>query len=185
MIFIHLAEGFEETEAVTVFDLLKRADLETVFVAVGNENAGSDRRMVKGAHGIVIKADMVFEEADYSDCSMIVLPGGMAGALNMQKHPGLIEKIQEFNIRGKRIAAICAAPMILGDLGILKGKNATIYPGMEEEMKGASPAKTPAVTDGNITTGRAPGAAIPFALEIIRICSGQAAAEQVREDLAF
>ena len=122
MIFIHLAEGFEEIEAITAADVLRRAGLDTRLVSV------TGNRAVTGTHGIVLEADMLFEEADYSECNMIVLPGGLPGAYNLRDHQGLEKKIKEFASEGKGIAAICAAPLVLGAHGILEGKKATIYP---------------------------------------------------------
>lgn len=127
MILIHLARGFEETEAITVIDVLRRADLDAHFVSLGVF------RQVIGAHGIMIEADYRYEEVDYGCCDMIVLPGGLEGAKALSVHKGVRKQLLTFAREGKGLAAICAAPMILGELGILEGKRATIYPGMEEQ----------------------------------------------------
>lgn len=176
-VFVHLAEGFEEVEAVTVADLLRRAGVDVMFISVTGE------RLVKGAHGIEVKADLLYEEADYQSCEMLVLPGGMPGTLHLQGHGGLAEKLSEFAAQGKWLAAICAAPMVLGELGLLSGKRATIYPGMEEHLKGAEPRGEAVVLDGRIVTSKGPGTAMEFGLKLIEVLKGSEAAATVRAGL--
>ena len=183
MILVHLAEGFEEVEAVTVLDILRRAGLDARFVSLAGEENG---KRVRGAHGITLEADFLFAEADYQDCEMIVLPGGMPGTLNLAKHKGLAEQVRIFaesGDKGKYLAAICAAPMIPGELGLLKGKMATIYPGMEEHLKEALLMKNRVVVDGNIITSKGPGTAMEFAVELAAILKGKETAEKLMEDL--
>ena len=122
MIYVHLATGFEEIEALTVTDILRRAGADVNTVSVTGE------KTVEGAHGISVMADILFEEADYKNCEMLVLPGGMPGTLNLGKHQGLCRELGAAEEGGKWVCAICAAPMVLGNLGILEGKRATIYP---------------------------------------------------------
>ncbi len=177
MIFVHLAEGFEEIEAVTVVDILRRAGLEACFVSVDETST------VKGAHGVDIKADYMFKDADYSACDMIVLPGGLPGAHNLRDHEGLRKEISKFHKEGKGLAAICAAPLVFGDLGILKGRKATIYPGMEEELKGAEYIPFPVVRDTNIITSQGPATAMRFALAIVEFFKGEEAKEKLSQDL--
>jgi 4-methyl-5(b-hydroxyethyl)-thiazole monophosphate biosynthesis len=177
MIFVHLAEGFEEIEAVTVVDLLRRVDLESYFVSI------SGSKFVKGAHGITYEADFLFEEADYSKCEMIVLPGGLPGAYNLREHEGLREKIQEFALKEKALAAICAAPLVFGDMGILKGVKATIYPGMEAELKGAEPLNFPVVRDCNIITSQGPATAMKFAIAIVEYFKGKEVGDELAQGL--
>lgn len=177
MIFVHLAEGFEEIEAVTVVDILRRAGLDAYFVSVGETSK------VKGAHGMSIEADYMFEDVDYSACDMIVLPGGLPGAHNLRDHEGLRKEISEFQKEGKGLAAICAAPLVFGDLGILEGKKATIYPGMEEELKGAEYIPFPVVRDTNIITSQGPATAMRFALAIVEFFKGEEAKESLSQDL--
>ena len=177
MIFIHLAEGFEEIEAITAADVLRRAGLDTCLVSV------TGNRAVTGTHGIVLEADMLFEEADYSACHMIVLPGGLPGAYNLRDHQGLENKIKEFASEGKGIAAICAAPLVLGAHGILEGKKATIYPGMEENINGAEVLSFPVVRDMNIITSQGPATAMKFAIAIVNYFKGEETGQTLENDL--
>jgi len=177
MIFVHLADGFEEIEAITVTDILRRANLDARFVSVD-----SDKR-VKGAHGIIVEADLTFDEADYEKCDMIVLPGGLPGANNLRDHKGLAKKILLFAEEEKGLAAICAAPMVLGSLGVLAGRKAVIYPGMEEELKNAEVISFPVVRDRNIITSQGPGTAMKFAVAIVKYFKGEEAGEELEKDL--
>lgn len=176
MVYVHLAEGFEEIEVMTIVDILRRAEIETKIVSIGEKT-------VTGAHGVPVTADLLFEEADYSACDMIVLPGGMPGTANLQKHKGLEESILAFADVNRWIAAICAAPMILGGLGLLEGKKATIYPGMEEYLAGATAVSDPVAVDGNIITSKSPGTAMVFALELVNAIKGKAVMDTVEEGL--
>ena len=173
-IIIHLAEGFEEIEAVTIIDVLRRAGLDVVTVSV------TGKRAVKGSHHIEIKADLLYEEVDYSKGEMIILPGGMPGSKNLNEHEGLKSQIVKYNSDGKYIAAICAAPIVLGGLGILKGKRAVCYPGYEAHLIGAEVKSVSYFVDNNIITGRGIGAALRFSLEIVRILIGEERALQLR-----
>lgn len=179
MVYVHLAEGFEEIEAVTCVDLMRRAGIEAVTVSI------TGQKLVKSVRGLVIKADLLFEEADYKDCEMIVLPGGMPGAKNLGEHKGLIKNIKEFAEKNKWIAAICAAPMILGREGLLKGRQATIFPGMEAHLAGAVAVKDRVVTDKNIITSKGPGTAMEFAAAIVEVLKGQRVAEDLKKDLVM
>ena len=143
---------------------------------------GNGKR-VRGAHGITLEADFLFAEADYEDCEMIVLPGGMPGALNLRDHQGLSEKIRDFASAGKPLAAICAAPLVFGSLGILAGRKATIYPGMEKELKGAEALDFPVVRDENIITAQGPAAAMKFAIALVKFFKGEKAGEELEADL--
>lgn len=179
MIYVHLATGFEEIEALTAVDLLRRADIQVQSVSI------EDKKEVTGAHNITVAADILFEEADYDNCEMIVLPGGMPGTLNLQNHPGLSEKIDQFYGAGKYIAAICAAPMILGAKGYLDGRDATIYTGMEEHLGKAVWEGAKAVKSDHIITGKGPGCAIDFALMLIEVLKGKEASDAVKADILF
>ena len=179
MVYVHLAEGFEETEAITVVDLLRRAEIETEIVSV------TGYLPVKGSHGIKVVADILFEDAVYSSCELIVLPGGMPGATNLDAHEGLREKLYSFNNQGKKLAAICAAPLVLGHAGVLKGKKATCYPGFEAELTGAELSTDAVVSDGGIITSRGPGTAMAFALAIIEELKGKEAADEIAKGLLF
>ena len=177
MIYVHFAEGTEEIEFVTIIDLLRRSSIDAVSVSI------TGKTQVSGAHGVSIVTDTTFEEADYDKCDMIVLPGGMPGTLNMAAHKGLTDKIKAFDKAGKRIAAICAAPMVLADCGILTGKKAVIYPGMEDQLGDAEVSSERVQCDGNIITSQGPGTAMEFALEIIKTIKGPQTAEEIKKEL--
>lgn len=179
MVYVHLAEGFEEIEAVTIVDLLRRVGAEVKTVSV------SGKKQVMGTHGVPVEADLLYEEANYEECEMIVLPGGMPGAENLGKHEGLTAHIRCFAEHGKYLAAICAAPMVLGDLGILEGKKAVIYPGMEDCLKGAQAEQAKVIADGTIITAKGPAAAMPFAIKLAEILKGKDAAQQLASDLLW
>lgn len=180
LVYIHLADGFEEVEALTPTDYLRRAGIDAKMVSV------MGRLNVTGAHDIEVKADILFEEADYAGCEMIVLPGGSDGAEHLSAHAGLSAQLLAFAGVGRRIAAICASPaVVLGRKGILKGKNATCYPGLESEMAGALPAPGKVVKDGNIITSRGPSTAVDFALAIIEELKGREVREEVAADILY
>jgi 4-methyl-5(b-hydroxyethyl)-thiazole monophosphate biosynthesis len=171
-IAVHLANGFEEIEAISIIDVLRRAGLEVITVSV------TGRTEVNGAHHIKVIADQLFEDVDYNDVSMIVLPGGMPGSSNLNAHAGLREKIREFVAQKKQLAAICAAPLVFGELGILKGQKAVCYPGFESHLHGAEILRVPVIESGNFITGRGPGVAIQFALKIVeQVVSAEKAEE--------
>lgn len=176
---VFLAEGFEEIEALTVVDLLRRAEIEITMVSVG-ENIN-----VTGSHKITVRADQLFEQTNFDKTEVLVLPGGMPGTVNLGKHKGLCELIKEFDKHRKKLAAICAAPSILGDMGILDGKRATSYPGLEERLKGASVTKNPVEVSEWITTSRGLGTAISFSLSLIEQLAGKAKAEEISAAIIY
>ena len=177
IVAVQLASGFEEIEAVSIIDVLRRAGIETITVSVtGNYE-------VKGAHGIKITADKLFEEVNFDKLGMIVLPGGMPGAANLKNHPGLRDQIIKYNKAGKPLGAICAAPMVFGNLGILKNKNATCFPGFEDELIGARTTGAEVEVSGKIITGKGPGVAIKFALEIVRELKSKSLAEKIAKEM--
>lgn len=172
--YVFLADGFEEIEALTSVDVLRRASMPVTTVSI---NPGLE---VKGAHGVTVVADSLFADNDYSDAEWLVLPGGIPGAPNLAAHEELCEVLSERDERGGKIAAICASPaMVLGTLGILYGREAVCYPGLEDTVEGVNWAQTLVAVDGHIVTGRGPAAAAPFALAIVAETLGQAAAAQV------
>ena len=179
MVLIHLAEGFEEVEALTCVDILRRADIDAKTVSVTKD------LLVQGAHGVFIEADMTFDEADYDDCEMIVLPGGLPGATNLRDHPGLTAQIKAFAKAGKPLAAICAAPLALAAHGALDGKKATIYPGMERYLTGATPTGKAVTVDGNVITGLGPALAMGFALAIVEFFKGPETKKEVASGLLY
>lgn len=160
-IAVHLAEGFEEIEAVGIIDVLRRADLDVSVISV------TGNLLVTGAHQLKIAADVLFEHVDYSIMDMIVLPGGMPGSANLDAHAGLKAQIQKFDQEKKQLAAICAAPLVYGNLGLLEGKQAVCYPGFESHLKGAEVLTVPVVESGHVITGRGPGVVLQFALKIV------------------
>ena len=172
---VYLADGFEEVEGLTVVDLLRRAGIETDMVSI------MGRKEITGARKIPVLADKLFEEQD--DPDVIVLPGGMPGTLHLKAHEGLADLIRQADKEGKLLAAICAAPTIYGEMGLLEGKNATCYPGMEDGMKGSTPEKKNAVTDGRIITGCGVGGALDFACELITALCGKAKADEIAESV--
>ena len=177
MVYVHLADGFEEIEAVTIVDILRRGGIKAYFVSMEKE------KLVRGSHGILVEADSTFETADYSLCEMIALPGGMPGTTNLASNKELLKKIKEFNEQGKYLAAVCAAPMVFGEANILNGKNATIYPGMEAKLKGAKISSDKVVVDGTIITSRGPGTSMEFALTIVEILVGTTVSDKLRKGL--
>ena len=141
--------------------------------------------MYKRQHKIIVEADRLFEETDFSDGDMLVLPGGMPGTLNLKEHEGLRNLIGEFDKKKKYLAAICAAPSILSELGILKGRKACAYPSFEEGLDCAQVVHEAAVTDGHVTTGRGMGAAIPFALKLTELLCGTEKANEIAESIVY
>lgn len=169
---VFLADGFEEIEGLTVVDILRRAGVDTQMVAVKEE------RMIMGSHQIPIQCDICLKDADFSDTELLVLPGGMPGTLHLGECRELTELLLQFHRDGKKVAAICAAPSVLGDLGILNGKKACCYPGFEDRLTGAEVSFDKVAVDGNVTTSRGMGTAIPFALALVaQLVSEETAAE--------
>ena len=162
-IAICMADGCEEIEGLTVVDLVRRAKLNIDMISIN----GTD--MVKGSHGIEFKCDKLIEDVDFGDYQGIVLPGGIPGTPNLESNDCVTEAVKKFAEEGKMVAAICAAPSILGHLGILDGKKATSYPGFDREMSGCKYKTDSVVKDGNIITSRGMGTAIDFGLGYYRI----------------
>lgn len=177
-VYVFLAEGFEEMEAVTPVDLLRRVNVDAKFVSITGDKA------VTGAHGVTYQADLLFEEIE-DDADMLVLPGGMPGTMNLMAHEGLAELlVKQYNDR-KWVAAICAAPMVLGALGIVMGRFATIYPGMEEYLVGTDLSAEEVCVSGNVITSRAPGTAVPFALKLVEVLVSESYAEHLKKEIVF
>ncbi len=174
-IAVFLANGFEEIEAVSIIDILRRANLEVTIISI------TGKTEVKGSHNIVINADLLFEDVNFNKVDMIVLPGGMPGAKNLNNHEGLKKQIIQFNQAGKPLAAICAAPLVYGQLGILKGKKATCFPGFEDYLMNANITNSKTQVDGNIITGKGAGVAIDFALKIVEMLRGKDIAQELAQ----
>ena len=165
MDFVFLAEGFEEIEALTPVDVLRRAGLVVQTVSI------MDEQVVAGAHGVPVLADKMFAEINPEDAEMILLPGGLPGATNLDAHEGLGQLISDFAKAEKPLAAICAAPLVFGNRGLLQGKKATCYPGFETYLQGAEYTAALVEKDANFITGKGPGAAMEFAFAIVeRYC---------------
>lgn len=160
-----LADGFEEIEALTVVDVLRRANITCHMV-------GFEAR-VTGSHAIQVQADRVFD-GDLSDYDMIVLPGGMPGAANLRDHELLIAELQKCEQVGKKVAAICAAPIVLNRAGLLKDKEFTCYDGVQEQIADGHYRKETVVVDGQLTTSRGPATALAFAYNLVEQLGGDA-----------
>ncbi len=171
MYYLFLSQGFEETEALATLDVIRRAEEEIYTVGVGG-------KVITSCHQIPVVADVMDSEiAPDKDCDGIILPGGMPGTLNLEKSP-LVQQFIDYCVENKKmIAAICAAPSILGHKGLLEGKKAVCFPGFEEQLSGAEVLDSAVVTDGNIITACGAGAALKFGLEIVKYIQGEAAAK--------
>lgn len=164
-IFIFLTTGFEEIEALATIDILRRAEFDVKSVSL------TDSKQVMSSHQVIVTADLMFDQVDFSQAEMLVLPGGTT---KFNEHENMKKELLAFVNKGEKIAAICASPMVLGGLGLLKGKNATCYPGFEKYLDGANLQTDKAVVvDGNITTGRGPGLTIDFALNLVEQLGGK------------
>ena len=178
-IAVFFANGYEEIEALTVVDLTRRAGIETWMVSVTEE------KKVTGSHGIEVTMDKVLKEVDFEEVEMIVLPGGMPGTLNLEACKPLMEKVKEFDEKGKYISAICAAPTIFGHLGLLNGKKACCYPGMEQDLEKAEVVYDSTAVANHILTSRGMGTAIDFGLRIISVFHGNEAAEEMAKKIVY
>lgn len=175
-----LAPGLEEVECLAVVDVLRRAGMEVTLVSVG------ENEKITGSHGITILADCMYHTDDCRQADLLFLPGGMPGTTNLGAHKELCELLREFNrTPGKRLAAICAAPTVLGQTGCLEGKKATCYPGCEADLGGGNYTPCAVITDGNITTARGLGAALDLGLELIRLYQGEEAAKAMKEKIQY
>ena len=175
MVVVFLADGFEEIEALATVDILRRADLNVTTAGVGTA-------MPTGAHNMKISADLVAEDLQLDTIDAMVLPGGMPGTVNLEQSPAVQEAIAYAMEKHLPIAAICAAPSILGHLGHLHGVRATCYPGFESELEGAVLCDG-VVTDGSITTASGAGVAVDFALELVRVLVSEDVAESIRRGI--
>lgn len=176
MVYVFLAEGFEEMEALAPIDLLRRAGIEVLTVGVGG-------RLIRGAHGVEIQADSCGEGLDFSDAEAVILPGGMPGTTNLDRSPLVEQGLRAAAEKNGVIGAICAAPSVLGHKGLLKGKKATCFPGFEEEQMEAEFTGKAVEKDGRIITARGAGVALEFALALVAELKGEAAAKELRESL--
>lgn len=160
-VYEFLANGFEEIEALAPVDIFRRGGLEVKTVSV----TGSE--LVESSHGVTVKADLLFEDGDFTDADLLMLPGGMPGSANLNAHEGVRNALKAQYDAGKRVAAICAAPMVLGSIGILEGKRATCSPGFQTYLTGAIYTGNLFEEDGLVTTGEGPAASLPYAYHIL------------------
>lgn len=175
--FVFLATGFEEIEALGTVDVLRRGGVDTKTVSITGEHK------VAGAHGIEVTADLLLNETDFSTADALILPGGMPGSNNLNDCEPLKEQLIAQYKAGKIVAAICAAPLVLGGLGLLKGRRATCYPGFEPTLIGAEVTGNATETDGNVITGRGPGLVFNFGLALLAAIKNDAVAEEVAAGL--
>ena len=176
---VFFADGTEECEALLVVDLLRRAKVEVVVASA------SGKKELVSSHGITVKADALAEEVAYSDADLVVLPGGIPGTPNLAACAAVTDTVKAFCQEGKKVAAICAAPSILGSLGLLEGRKATAHAAFQDKLGGAEVLDTEVVVDGNITTSYGLGGAIPFGLELVRQLAGAEEAARIQAAIAY
>lgn len=179
MLYLFLAEGFEEIEALTVVDILRRAEVELETVSI------TDNQVVQGAHGIYVLADRILPAIDFDDATMIVLPGGLPGSTNLDACDTLREGIRQLYEAGKPLAAICAAPLVFGHMGILKDVKATCYPGVEDQLVGATCTGALVEKDGQFITGKGPAAAFEFGYAIAEMLVGKEKVDALRKGMIY
>lgn len=179
MIYAFLADGFEDVEALAPIDILRRAGLEVQMVSINVDT------MVTSAHGVKMIADTTIDQIDFSVADLLFLPGGLPGSTNLDACETLRQGILQHYQAGKLLAAICAAPLVFGHLGILAGVKATCYPGVESELKGADYTAALVQCDGQFITGKGPGAAMEFGYTILEVLGHEQAAAQLREGMMY
>lgn len=177
--FIFLADGFEELEAIAPIDIFRRAQIEVTTVSI------QSRKTVRGSHGIEVNADSLFSETDFANSDILYLPGGKLGTENLNAHEGLKQLIQKQAKNNKVLAAICAAPSILGKMGLLNGKEAVCYPGFEDELQGAILSKNKIVKSGLIHTAKGAGVSVQFALKLVEELKGKETANQIADSICI
>lgn len=176
---IFMAEGCEEIEGLTVVDVARRAGIEITTISI------TEKREVTSSHKVTFRTDALKDEVDYDALDGIVLPGGMPGTLNLGADETVTKVVRDFSAKGKLVAAICAAPSVLGQEGILQEKKATCHPGFEEKLTGARFVEQPVVVDGNVITSRGMGTAIAFGLAIVEYFLDREAADKVAQGLVY
>ncbi len=176
---VFFADGCEEIEGLTVVDMLRRANLEVESVSI------MKRLEIHGSHDILFQADTVLEETDIQSFDGVILPGGGVGTANLGAHEGVVSTVQSFAKEGKLVAAICAAPSVLGQAGVLKGRHATCHPGWEDKLIGATTSEETVVTDDNVITSRGMGTAIDFSLAIIKKFADDQTVADVRKGIVY
>ena len=177
--FVFLANGFEEVEAITPIDLLRRADINVTTVSI------SENKEVIGAHNVSFIADVLINEADFSDIDLLLLPGGMPGTTYLNACEELKRLIKKHVLESKLIAAICAAPIILGQMSLLEGEKAVCYPSFENQLLGADVQYNKVQKSNNIITARGAGCAIEFSLAIIEALCGKSKSDEIAKSIIF
>ena len=178
-VFIFLADGFEESEAIIPIDILRRAGIECIMVSI------TDSITVTSSHNVKVVADSLFDMKECLNGDAIILPGGIPGTINLLNHDGVKDIILEYNKNNKIIAAICAAPTILGEMGLLKGKKAICYPSMTEKLFGAIVEDEKCIKDDNIITSKGLGAAMNFALKLVEELIDSETMEKIKHQIVF
>lgn len=178
-IIVFLADGFEEVEALTVVDYLRRVDIEVDMVSI------TDEKEVRGAHGIRVISDKLLKDLNRDDYKGVVIPGGLPGATNLQASSGVIEVVKDMYKNEKLVAAICAGPIVLQEAGVIKDKDFTCYPGFEEKIEDGNHKQKDVVVDGNIITSKGPSLAVDFALEIVNYLLGEDKRDELKEGILY
>ena len=174
-----VANGYEEVEMLTVVDLLRRAGMTCDIISVTGE------KELTSSHKVTVIADLLYEDVDFDSYDALAIPGGMPGTINLGQHAGVCEQLKKAYEKGKLIAAICAAPTVFGELGLLEGKKAICYPGMEDQLTGADVTYESVVCDGNIITSRGMGTAIDFGLAILAYYEGEETATAMAQKIVY
>ncbi len=178
-LYAFLADGFETVEALGVVDILRRGGVEVCTVSI------SDSRQVVTSHKVPVIADALFDECDFADGDAVFLPGGLPGTTKLEAHEKLAGLIDSFYSEGKYIAAICAAPSILGHHGILRGRKATCFPGYEKDLEGAEATGEGVTVDGRIITGKGMGKTIDFGLKILELLTDKSNADSIKKKIQY
>lgn len=179
MVYVFFAEGFEDIEALTPVDILRRAGEEVQTVSI------TEDRVVVSSHGVGVVADLTLSQVDFASAQLLVLPGGLPGSTNLDACKPLTSALLAHYQSGRPLAAICAAPLVLGHLGILSGKRATCYPGVEGELHGATYTAAVVERDGLIVTGKGPGAAMEFGYVLVDLLQGEGASAPLRKGMMY
>ena len=178
-IMVFLADGFEEVEALTVVDYLRRMDIDVDMLAIGKD------KQVKGSHGIEVFANILLKDLKAESYDGLVIPGGLPGATKLQKNKEVIAIVRDFHEKGKLVAAICAGPIVLQEAGILNEKKFTCYPGFEEDIKDGLYTNKSVVVDGNIITSKGPALAVDFALTLVTYLLGQEKSQELKKNILY
>ena len=178
MVYMILGTGFEPMEAIAPCDILRRGGVEVQLAGIGGT-------LIEAGHGVRVQADCRVEDLKLASTDMVILPGGIPGTPNLAENKTVTDTCVSFAQAGKKVAAICAAPSVLAQLGLLEGRKATAHSGFQDQLAGAEVLDAEVVVDGNITTSYGLGGAIPFALELVRQLAGQAEADRIRNAIAY